>query len=184
MRVRFITSNEGKYVEVREALEGAGHELIWKKHPYPEVQTASLDEVVEEGLAWLGQRLPGDEPFIIEDSGLFVPELRDFPGVFSAYVYKTIGNAGMLKLMEGRSSRAARFESRIGFWSREKGRHIFGGTCRGTISPSARGSSGFGYDPIFMPEGESRTFAEMVKTEKNAHSHRGRAAARFIRFLG
>jgi XTP/dITP diphosphohydrolase len=184
LRILFVTSNEGKYNEVRADLAGRGHELVWRRFPYPEVQTSSLDEVVAEGLAWLRPRLGEDEPFVIEDSGLFVTALHDFPGVYSAYAYKTIGNEGLLKLMEGASSREARFESRIGLWSPGKGAHIFSGKCTGTIAPQARGSSGFGYDPIFIPDGERRTFAEMSKEEKNARSHRGMAVAGLLEFIG
>jgi XTP/dITP diphosphohydrolase len=184
LRIQFVTSNEGKYNEVRAEVARRGHELVWRMFLYPEVQTASLDEVVVEGLGWLRPRLGEDESFIIEDSGLFVTALHDFPGVFSAYVFKTIGNEGVLKLMEGLSSREARFESRIGLWSPGKGAHIFAGKCTGTIAPQSRGSIGFGYDPIFIPDGEQRTFAEMSREEKNSHSHRGRAVARFLEFIG
>ena len=184
MRIMFVTSNEGKYNEVKVALEKRGHELVWMKFPYPEVQTAVLDEVVAEGLGWLRPRLGEDRSFMIEDSGLFVTALHGFPGVFSAYAFKTIGNAGILKLMEGVGQREARFESRIGLWSPGKGDRTFAGKCTGIIAPRSRGSSGFGYDPIFIPEGETRTFAEMTGQQKNALSHRGRAVDELLKFIG
>lgn len=183
MKLRFITSNEGKFNEVRAALEARGHCLSWKKFPYPEVQTASLDEVVEEGLAWLRTKLGEAEPFMIDDSGLFIPALKDFPGVFSAYTLKTIGNAGILRLMEGQPDRRARFEARVGLWSRETGPRIFPGRVDGTIGLEARGTGGFGFDPIFIPDGQVRTFAEIGTVEKNAFSHRGRAVAAMLDFL-
>jgi len=183
VKLQFITSNEGKFNEVRVALEARGHGLSWREFPYPEVQSASLDEVVEEGLTWLRIKLGEAEPFMIDDSGLFIPALKDFPGVFSAYTLKTIGNAGILKLLEGQTDRRARFEARVGLWSRETGPRIFSGRVDGSIGLETRGTGGFGFDPIFIPEGELRTFAEIGTVEKNAFSHRGRAVAAMLDFL-
>jgi len=184
LRLQFITSNEGKFNEVRASLEAGGHELSWKKFPYPEVQSASLDEVVEQGLAWLLARLGEAEPFMIDDSGLFIPALKDFPGVFSAYTLKTIGNAGILKLLDGVEDRRARFEARVGLWSRKTGPRIFSGRVDGRIGLESRGTGGFGFDPIFIPDGQVRTFAEIGTKEKNAFSHRGRAVAAMLDHLG
>ncbi|MEM3041930.1 MAG: XTP/dITP diphosphatase [Thermoplasmata archaeon] len=184
MRINVITSNEGKYGEIREMLEAAGHMASWTKIPYPEIQSSSLDEVVGESLNWVVRRLIPLEPVLIEDSGLFIDALGGFPGVYSAYVFKTIGNQGILKLMAGVENRAARFESRVGFWAPGMGPHIFNGSCQGSIAHEAAGGSGFGYDPIFIPEGEKRTFAQMSREEKGVLSHRGRALAGLLKFLG
>ncbi|MBM4248023.1 MAG: RdgB/HAM1 family non-canonical purine NTP pyrophosphatase [Euryarchaeota archaeon] len=183
MRLLLVSGNEGKFREFREALGRRGHRLEWKRFPYPEVQSASLDEVVGEALAWLRARLGESEPFMIDDSGLFVPALNDFPGVFSAYVLRTVGNPGMLRLMEGVGDRRARFEARLGLWSRETGQRIFPGRVDGRIGTEARGAGGFGFDPIFVPEGRDRTFAEISVEEKNSFSHRGRAVAALLDFL-
>jgi XTP/dITP diphosphohydrolase len=183
MRLLIITGNEGKFREFQAALGKRGHEAAWRKFPYPEVQTASLDEVVEQGLSWLREKMGESEPFIIDDSGLFVTALKDFPGVFSAHALKTIGNAGILKLMAGVEDRRARFEARIGLWSRETGPMIFPGRVDGAIALEPRGAGGFGFDPIFVPEGHSRTFAEIGTGEKNLFSHRGRATAALLDFL-
>jgi XTP/dITP diphosphohydrolase len=183
MRLQLVTSNEGKFREVRAALEKRGHEVAWKRFPYPEVQTASLDEVIEEGLAWLRAKMGESEPFMIDDSGLFITGLKDFPGVFSAHALKTIGNAGILKLMAGVEDRRARFEARIGLWSPETGPRIFPGRIDGRIALEPKGAGGFGFDPIFIPECDTRTFAEIGTDEKNAFSHRGRAVAAMLEFL-
>ena len=184
VRVNVITSNEGKFREIRSALEAGGHEAIWTRITYPEIQSSSPDEVVGESLRWVVRRLVPLEPVLIEDSGIFIDALNGFPGVYSAYVFRTIGNAGILRLMAGVESRSASFESRVGFWAPGLGPHIFRGSCRGSIATEAAGSSGFGYDPIFIPEGEGRTFAQMSLEEKGALSHRGRALAELLRFLG
>jgi len=183
MRIEFITSNEGKFNEVRAALKNAGHDVVWTRHTYPEIQTALLEEVVEAGLEWVQRKMEPSGPFMIEDSGLFIDALGGFPGVFSAYVFKTIGNAGILKLMDGEKKRGAAFESRIGFHSERTGPHIFRGSCRGTITSGPHGKMGFGYDPIFMPEGQDRTFAQMADEEKNQLSHRGMSVDALIDFL-
>jgi XTP/dITP diphosphohydrolase len=183
MRIEFITSNEGKFNEVRAALKKEGHEVIWTRRTYPEIQSASLEEVVEAGLEWVERKMEPSGPFMIEDSGLFIDSLGGFPGVFSAYVFKTIGNPGILKLLAGEKKRGAAFESRIGFSSKESGPHIFRGSCRGMIADAPSGKMGFGYDPVFIPEGQSRTFAEMTDEAKNRLSHRGRSVEELRKFL-
>jgi XTP/dITP diphosphohydrolase len=183
MKITFITSNEGKFNEVRLALGNEGHEVVWLRRTYPEIQTALLEEVVEEGLEWVQARMAPSGPFMIEDSGLFIDALGGFPGVFSAYVFKTIGNAGILKLMKGEKNRGASFESRIGFYSKESGPHIFRGSCPGTIAAGPKGKMGFGYDPIFIPRGRKRTFGQMTDQSKNRISHRGKSVEAFLAFL-
>ena len=119
---------------------------------------------------------------MIDDSGLLVDALGGFPGVYSSYVYKRLGCAGILKLLEGAANRAATFETV--FLHRTGGMHeVFHGTCRGAIADREKGPGGFGFDPIFIPEGASQTFAEMSLTEKNAYSHRGRAVDELVRYL-
>jgi len=85
--------------------------------------------------------------------------------------------------MEGVGDRRARFEARLGLWSRETGQRIFPGRVDGRIGTEARGAGGFGFDPIFVPEGRDRTFAEISVEEKNSFSHRGRAVAALLDFL-
>jgi len=119
---------------------------------------------------------------LIDDSGLFIDALGGFPGVYSSYVYKRLGCAGVLKLLEGAPSRGATFETV--FLHRTGGTHeVFHGTCLGTIADREKGPGGFGFDPIFTPEGASQTFAEMSLTEKNTYSHRGRAVDELARYL-
>lgn len=114
-------------------------------------------------------------PLIVDDTGLFIDALDGFPGPCAAYVHDTIGNAGVLKLMEGVENRGARFETAIAF-AREDGIRIFRGILPGTIV-APRGIGGFGYDPIFA-SGE-QTLAEMPLAEKNRISHRARALEAF-----
>ncbi|MCI4371392.1 MAG: non-canonical purine NTP pyrophosphatase, partial [Thermoplasmata archaeon] len=120
--------------------------------------------------------------YLIDDSGLFLDAFGGFPGVYSSYVYKRLGCAGILKLLSDAKSRAATFETV--FLSRRGQEHeVFHGQTRGTIADRERGTSGLGFDPIFVPEGATKTFAEMTISEKNAVSHRARAVETLLRHL-
>ncbi len=174
-----ITSNPGKLVEFQRAL-GNDFELVHLPVGYTEVQTDSLEEVVERGIDELLSR--GLDDFIIDDSGLFVDSLSGFPGVYSAYAFKTLGNAGLLRLME--DERNARFRCCIGCHTAEAGRLVVCAECPGSITRDLRGTDGFGFDPVFVPDGQDLTFAEMGLADKNHISHRGLAITAFARELG
>lgn len=146
---------------------------------YPEIQADTLQKVVRFGLEWLGPRIDG--PFMIEDAGLFVDGLGGFPGVYSSYAYQTIGNHGILRLLQDVDERDAVFRSVVGLDHGEQ--HFFLGESRGSIATAMHGEHGFGYDPIFVPEGSSRTFAEMKTVEKNRYSHRGKALKKLSAYL-
>ena len=158
-----------------------GYELEHIKTTYPEIQANTLEETVEPGLRWLMERY--SRPMMIDDSGLFVDALKGFPGVYSSYVFKTLGCDGILKLMEGVKDRSARFECCIGFMSPGKKPTMVKGIAKGSISTEKSGTGGFGYDPVFVPEGYSRTYALFEVPEKNRISHRGRAIELFIKEL-
>ncbi len=179
MRLSVITSNPGKVREYEKELSEFGIEMAHLRHPYDEVQTSHLEEVVEKGMDAIIAE--GIRDFIIDDSGLFVDALKGFPGVWSAYAQKTIGNPGLLKLMDGVEDRGAEFRCCIGCDFKGQ-RIVVTGVCRGYITDSERGSDGFGFDPIFSHDGE-RTFAEIPMDEKNAVSHRGNAVKLLIAAL-
>ena len=94
MKLKVITSNPGKVAEFQKAFADMGIEMEHLRLPYDEIQTSELEEVVEKGMAEI--RAKGVRDFIIDDSGMFVNALKGFPGVYSAYGQKTIGNAGIL----------------------------------------------------------------------------------------
>ena len=179
MRLAFVTSNPGKIEEARKYFEPLGVEVYQLRFPYPEIQADTLEEVAEYGVKWLAERIDG--PFFLDDSGLFINALKGFPGVYSAYVYKTLGIDGILKLLEGVDDRSAYFKSVVAYWDGEL--HLFKGRVDGEIIREKRGSGGFGFDPVFRPSGFERTFAEMTTEEKNEISHRGRALKAFAEWL-
>jgi XTP/dITP diphosphohydrolase len=122
-------------------------------------------------------------PVIVEDAGLFVDALNGFPGPYAAYVYKTIGNKGLLKLMQNVEKRRAQFWSAIAYCDSEaKAPLVFEGEAEGEITVNERvgnDKSGFGFDPIFQPDGSAKAFAEMTLKEKNGFSHRAKTVRKF-----
>jgi len=183
MELGLVTSNADKVRELAAALEPAGHTVAQRALEYPEVQAVTLAEVVEFGLEWLAQRHAG-EALLIDDAGLFVDALGGFPGVYSRYAYDTIGPAGVLALLGDGAERSAEFRCVLGLLLPDGGRQLFRGSCRGRITRTPRGNGGFGYDPVFVPAGDERTFAELPLAEKNGVSHRGRALAALAVYLG
>ena len=145
------------------------------------MQAETLEETIVPGLEWLMERY--DRPLFIDDSGLFVEALKGFPGVYSSYVFKTVGCEGILRLMEGVEDRRARFECCIGYMAPGGEPFMVKGVAQGSISRRMAGTGGFGYDPVFVPDGHTRTYAQMDVEEKNTMSHRGRAMAKFIEAL-
>ena len=162
--IYFVTSNKGKFVEA-QAIFG---DLVQKNIGYNELQVDTLEEVVDFGMEEVMARLKG--PVIIEDVGLFIDCLKGFPGVYSAYVQKTIWNSGILRLMEGMDDRRAAFKSVVGYAEPGIEPVVFKGELKGDIGFEPRGTGGFGYDPIFYVNGKS--LAEMSLVEKNRISHR------------
>jgi len=119
-------------------------------------------------------------PLFVEDSGLFVPALNGFPGAYSAWVLRKLGNEGILRLLEGKN-RDAEFRCAVAFTEGKEVR-LFTGIVEGRVSESIRGNGGFGYDPIFIPERGEKTFAEEPSL-KDSLSHRSRALQKFGEFL-
>jgi len=182
VRLTFVTTNAGKAAEVRSLLMALGIEIGVRAIRLTEIQSDSLEEIsarcCEEAYEILR------EPVFVEDSGLFIERLNGFPGPYSSYVQRTIGNAGILKLMAGEENRRAYFRSCIACKLSDGPVKLFSGVCVGRISHEPRGSGGFGFDPLFIPdEGDGRTFAEMDVKEKSAISHRGKAVRLFAEWL-
>ncbi|WP_457548820.1 XTP/dITP diphosphatase [Archaeoglobus sp.] len=177
MNVYFVTSNEGKFREAKEIGKRYEVNVEWIRREYLEPQGKDLEEIAKISAKLLANEI--DKPFFLEDSGLFIQALNGFPGPYSSYVFKTIGNEGILKLMNGVEDRSAYFLAVIAFWDGEKVL-TFKGKVEGKIAKEMRGDKGFGFDPIFEYNG--KTFAEMGE-EKNEVSHRRRALESFFEYL-
>jgi XTP/dITP diphosphohydrolase len=145
-----------------------------------EIQSDSLSEIAQTSAIDAFRKC--SLPVIVEDAGLFIDALRGFPGPYAAYAYKTIGNAGLLKLMEKVEDRKATFQSVVAHYDGHAAPVCFVGKAAGKITNKERrgdGKSGFGFDPIFQPAGSAKTFAEMTIEEKNGFSHRAKAVRKF-----
>ena len=171
-KILFITGNKGKLKEAQQKLSEYDVEVKQKDAGYPEIQADTLEEVAEFGVNHLKDKIK--DSFILEDAGIFIESLNGFPGVYSKYVFYTIGCKGILKLLEEKKNRKAVFKSVYAYYS-DGEKKIFIGECEGKISRKMVGSKGFGYDPIFIPKGSDKTFAEMDTDEKNKYSHRGKS---------
>jgi XTP/dITP diphosphohydrolase len=176
--LRFVTTNRHKFREMQEIGGKHGITLEMVEMSYPEIQSPELEEVALEGGRYLSSEL--GRGFFVEDSGLFIESLGGFPGPYSSYVQKTVGNDGILRLLGNSRERAAHFLSVICHFDGDF--KVYEGRVEGRITPECRGNSGFGFDPIFCPEGSGLTFAEMGG-EKNKFSHRARCAEIFFRSL-
>ncbi len=170
MRVTFVTSNRHKVREIERILRPFDIELRWRRRRLPEPQANTLAEVVRSKLDAVPRSW---DPVLVEDSGIFLDGLKGFPGVYSRYIYETIGLEGILRLLKGRP-RGAVFRTVAGV--RVRGRSfLVEGAVPGSVARTRRGRGGFGYDPIFIPIGSPQTYGEMGQAEKGRTSHRARA---------
>jgi XTP/dITP diphosphohydrolase len=176
----FATNNFHKFDEARRVL--AEHKIAvgMLRVKALEIQSDSLSDIAQASAIDAFRRC--SLPVIVEDAGLFVDVLNGFPGPYSAYVYKTVGNAGLLKLMGKVAYRKAAFKSATVYCDGRGAPVCFEGEAAGKIISEERmgdGKSGFGFDPIFQPDGSAKTFAEMDIEEKNGFSHRANAVRKF-----
>lgn len=191
MRILLATTNEGKVRELRKLFEDLDIDILSLR------DMGDIIEVEEDRHTFLENALKKAKEYAIyygmdvlaEDSGLVIDALDGYPNVYSARFY-SIDFGGrteegltsdeknikkVLKLMKDEKNRSARFISSVVFYSTD-GWGIFSeGVCEGRITHEPEGSSGFGYDPIFIPEGYNKTMAQLTLEEKNQISHRGKA---------
>jgi len=178
-KIIFVTGNPHKVIEATGILAPLGIEIMQNNCGYPELQEDELAEIASFGAKWAANKLNCE--VMVDDSGIFIEELGGFPGPYSAYVAKTLGNENILKLMEGVSNRNATLKCVIGYCRPGDEAIVFSGEVKGNIAKSIRGNLGFGYDPIFEVDGA--TFGEMGDEEKNRISHRYRALVKFASWL-
>jgi XTP/dITP diphosphohydrolase len=168
-----VTGNANKAREVA-ALFGGLLEVAHVTLDLPEHRSEDVGEIAAGKARFAYGQLR--TPLIVDDTGFSIDALNGFPGPYAAYVQQSIGNAGILKLMEGRTDRAARFTTAIAY-ADENGVRVFLGILNGRITYEPRGTGGFGYDPVF--EIGETTLAEIPLEEKSRMSHRARALAAF-----
>lgn len=182
------TGNAGKVAEYKRMLEPYGYTVKCLKDFDP-------IEVVEDGTTFEENALIKARALfnhthrrtLADDSGLEIETLDNKPGIYSARWLGSdtpydIKNAEVLRLMEGKENRKAQFTCVIAVVD-EDGERVFKGTFKGEIAKEAKGTNGFGYDPIFYIPELDKNSAELTAEEKNAISHRGQALRQAMKFL-
>ena len=183
--ILFATSNRGKMQEALQILRPFGISLQQYHGKGTEIQADTTSEVAEYASREAARR--AGRAILVEDAGFFVDSLAGFPGVYSAYVFKTVGVKGILNLLVDSSkgettSRKVRFISSVAYCEPGGEPAIFDGSVTGSVASEPRGARGFGFDPIFVPDGKEMTFGEMTLGEKCIISHRGIALRKFAKW--
>lgn len=186
-KICFATNNAHKLAEVREIIGDRFEVLSLKEADFegelPETHE-TLEENSQEKAAYLFQQI--QIPVFSDDSGLEVEALNGKPGVHTAHYAgdrdASKNMAKVLQELEGAETRKAQFRAVVTFMDGTEEQQ-FEGIVTGEIATKLLGDDGFGYDPIFFPEGASRTFAQMTAQEKNEISHRKRAVEKLAQFL-
>lgn len=178
MRPRlFATANVNKAREFSEIL---GWELEQVAIDLPELQSLDLEEIIrakaEAASAAVGQ------PVLVEDTSLAFSVWNGLPGPLIRWFLESVGNAGILRMLDGHADRTAVAQSAVAYTD-GIGTHVFVGETRGQIALAPRGDKDFGWGPIFEPDGVGRTFGEMERAEKHRYSMRARALAQLHRFV-
>lgn len=185
----FASGNRNKHQEIKALLPNhlelvSPSDLGWEEE-IPETGK-TLEENALQKARFLWERF--QKAVFADDTGLEVEALQGAPGVYSARYAGEQKSAedNMNKLLSElaeRRNRHAHFKTVIAYLDEQGKEYLFEGQVNGMILREKRGSLGFGYDPVFLPDGETRSFAEMSLEEKNALSHRARALKAFIHFL-
>ncbi len=176
-KIYFATGNEGKIKEARAIL---GIEIEPLSLSVPEIQT--LDPIICAEKKAEYAYSAAKKPLLVEDTSLIFESWNGLPGVFIDYFMKTLDVKGILKLMKYEKNRKAYAQTTYSFFDGKEKITVFG-KIEGKISKTAKGANGFGWDSIFVPEGKTKTFAEMSDTEKNMISMRKIALMKLKRKL-
>lgn len=168
----FVTTNEHKR---REAQEVLGVELETASPDVPEIQALDVAEVAIRKAGSAYEAL-GSPPFpvLVEDSGLVIGAWNGLPGALTKWFVSSVGNDGILGMLSGAEDRSATAVCAVAVAGESGSVRVFVGEVAGSIATEPRGEGGFGWDPIFVPEGGELTYAEMGEA-KNRDSHRARA---------
>ena len=176
-KLTFITGNAGK----AKYLSDYFHLPVeHTKLDLPEIQSLNLKEVVEDKAKRAFEIVKS--PVLVEDVSLIFGGLKKLPGPLIKWFFETLGNDGLCKLLDGFENRNAFAEVEFAICD-DSGVHTFNGSMEGKISETPRGEMGFGWDPIFIPKGYDKTWAEMTDDEKHMTSMRKIALEKVSKFL-
>ncbi len=179
-KITFVTGNKAKAREVSRILNIP---LEISEIELDEIQEIDLEKIALHKLNQAFELVKG--PVIIDDVSVEIEAWNNFPGPLIKWLLKA-GNNGnastLLKMLKGEKNRKAKARLAVGFHDGKTAR-LFIGEVKGEIAPEIRGENGFGWDPVFIPQGHTETFAEMPEKEKDTISHRGRALQKLSDFL-
>lgn len=170
-KIIFASTNEGKFKEILSILRNFDIDIDFVRFKSTEIQSEILEDIALEKSKVAYEKI--GQPLIVEDTGLFINSLNGFPGPYSSYVFQTIGNIGILDLLSNKTNRFALFRTVIAY-NDGNAKMTFTGETKGEISEHIT-EGGWGYDPIFTPEGSSFTYGQQGITNKIIVSHRTRA---------
>jgi XTP/dITP diphosphohydrolase len=173
----FATSNAHKVAEVQRIISEFG--LSVRQTDAKGVEMQADDNRAVAAHASKRAAEAASAPVFVEDAGLFIESLGGFPGPYSSYVFKTLGLERILHLLDDGQLRWASFRSAVAYCEPGGEPIVFEGAIRGLIAARPAGSEGFGFDPIFLPEGSSKTLAELSMDEKCRISHRAVSVRKF-----
>lgn len=182
MHIIFITGNKHKMEEATAILKG--HDVEMLNIDLPEIQSLDPKEIITAKLIVAHERSNEKDAIImVEDVSFWIGE-TGLPGPLIKFFNQTIGRPGLVAFAQAFGTDKARAECNVGvLMPRESAPRFFSDIVPGTIVPP-RGESGFGFDPVFVPDGHTKTYAEMLGAEKNAISHRRKALEDLETFLG
>lgn len=172
-----VSQNKHKLTELKPLFESFDVSFETTSVEKFEIRADSVETVAREAAITAYDALK--RRVVLDDTGLFIDALNGFPGTYSAYVSKAIGNVGILRLMNDIDERAAKFVTAVGY-ADGNAIQTFIGVMPGNIARTPAGEEGFGYDPIFVPQGETRTYAQLRFSEKVNISHRTKAFRKFL----
>ncbi|AMD21572.1 HFL284Wp [Eremothecium sinecaudum] len=180
----FVTGNKNKLREVQQLLysENAQYTLANEPLDLIEVQELDLEHIALAKCKQAVSILGPTTPLFVEDTALSFTALNGLPGAYIKWFLQSIGLDGILRMLSAFEDKTAQAITTIAYHDGNGKYHIFQGTTEGRIVPS-RGPTDFGWDSIFEPKDINKTYAEMDKPSKHAVSHRGKAFAKFKRFL-
>jgi len=178
-RLVLITQNKHKLKELTPLFRKYNVGFDTTSHEKHEIRSENIEDIARVAAKVAFETL--QRPVVVDDTGFFVDSLNGFPGSYAGIVLKFIGYDGILRLMTDKVERTSVFKTAVGYFD---GKHLvsFLGTMSGSVARESAGVGGFGYDPIFIPDGFTKTYAELTFEEKVSISHRTKAFDEFLKW--
>jgi XTP/dITP diphosphohydrolase len=178
-RLVLVTQNKHKLKELTPLFNKYEVEFETTSIEKHEIRSDNIEEIARVAAKIAFDTL--EKPVVVDDTGFFVEALNGFPGSYAGIVLGFLGYDGILQLMKDKPERRSKFMTAVGYFDGKR-LESFVGTMIGFVAREAAGVEGFGYDPIFIPEGYAKTYAELTFDEKISISHRTQAFEEFLKW--